>query len=99
MENDDVSTRLRLTAYNFWRRHAVLTRISRNTSVSKSCFTHGDFCMLQVEIARLKNLLNEKENELLEKHHAPGKHGEDALPPVPLEPCEAACNDRERNLH
>jgi cell division septation protein DedD len=35
-----------------------------------------------VEIARLKNLLNEKENELLEKHHAPGKHGEDALPPV-----------------
>jgi hypothetical protein len=35
-----------------------------------------------VEIARLKNLLNEKENEMMEKHHAPGKHGEDALPPV-----------------
>lgn len=35
-----------------------------------------------VEIARLKKMLNEKENELLENHHAPTKHGEDALPPV-----------------
>jgi len=35
-----------------------------------------------VEIARLQNLLHEKERELLENHRAPGKHGEDSLPPV-----------------
>jgi hypothetical protein len=55
---------------------------SAETSTDAAEDTEEPEAVAMVEIARLKNLLNEKENELLEKHHAPGKHGEDALPPV-----------------